>query len=57
MTGALTGIFQNLTLQQRFGENVGHLLDPNHASILKSAAAAATGQTSECFSLPFTFIA
>ncbi|KAG6739332.1 hypothetical protein POTOM_056926 [Populus tomentosa] len=33
-------------MKQRFGENVGHLLDPNHASILKSAAAA-TGQTSE----------
>ncbi|CAK9179219.1 unnamed protein product [Ilex paraguariensis] len=27
-------------LKQRFGENVGQLLDPNHASILKSAAAA-----------------
>lgn len=26
--------------QQRFGDNVGQLLDPNHASILKSAAAA-----------------
>jgi len=23
--------------QQRFGENVGQLLDPNHASMLKSA--------------------
>lgn len=31
-------------LQQRFGENVGQLLDANHASILKSAAA--TGQPS-----------
>ncbi|XP_022892870.1 transcriptional corepressor LEUNIG isoform X1 [Olea europaea var. sylvestris] len=27
-------------LKQRFGDNVGQLLDPNHASILKSAAAA-----------------
>jgi len=26
-------------IQQRFGENMGQLLDPNHASILKSAAA------------------
>lgn len=25
-------------LKQRFGENVGHLLDPNHASMLKSVA-------------------
>ncbi|KAB5513956.1 hypothetical protein DKX38_027862 [Salix brachista] len=33
-------------MQQRFGENVGHLLDPNHASLLKSAASA-TGQPSE----------
>ncbi|KAL2548242.1 Transcriptional corepressor LEUNIG [Forsythia ovata] len=33
-------------LKQRFGENVGHLLDQNHASILKSVAAAgqASGQ-------------
>ncbi|KAJ6862356.1 hypothetical protein NC652_039255 [Populus alba x Populus x berolinensis] len=37
---------QDAAMKQRFGENVGHLLDPNHASILKSAAAA-TGQTSE----------
>lgn len=27
-------------MKQRFGDNVGQLLDPNHASILKSAAAA-----------------
>ncbi|KAG6409643.1 hypothetical protein SASPL_127684 [Salvia splendens] len=27
-------------LKQRFGDNVGQLLDPNHASILKSAAGA-----------------
>ncbi|XP_043699670.1 transcriptional corepressor LEUNIG isoform X6 [Telopea speciosissima] len=27
-------------LQQRFGDNVGQLLDPNHSSMLKSAAAA-----------------
>lgn len=43
-------------LQQRFGDNVGQLLDQNHASILKSAAA--TGQPSGCFSLrlnPYTF--
>ncbi|KAK7851010.1 transcriptional corepressor leunig, partial [Quercus suber] len=32
------------SLQQRFGDNVGQLLDPNNASILKSAAA--TGQPS-----------
>lgn len=25
------------SFQQRFGENVGQLLDPNHASMLKSA--------------------
>ncbi|KAI8004254.1 Transcriptional corepressor LEUNIG [Camellia lanceoleosa] len=33
-------------MKQRFGENMGQLLDPNHASILKSAAAAgqASGQ-------------
>ncbi|KAJ1410995.1 WD40/YVTN repeat-like-containing domain superfamily [Sesbania bispinosa] len=31
-------------MKQRFGENMGQLLDPNHASILKSAAA--TGQPS-----------
>ncbi|THG18504.1 hypothetical protein TEA_022717 [Camellia sinensis var. sinensis] len=33
-------------IEQRFGENMGQLLDPNHASILKSAAAAgqASGQ-------------
>uniref|UniRef100_A0A2P2MDX1 Uncharacterized protein MANES_11G082800 n=1 Tax=Rhizophora mucronata TaxID=61149 RepID=A0A2P2MDX1_RHIMU len=31
-------------MKQRFSENVGQLLDPNHASILKSAAA--TGQPS-----------
>ncbi|CBI20987.3 unnamed protein product, partial [Vitis vinifera] len=28
------------TMKQRFSENVGQLLDPNHATILKSAAAA-----------------
>ncbi|KAF8400723.1 hypothetical protein HHK36_014023 [Tetracentron sinense] len=26
-------------MKQRFGDNVGHLLDPNHASMLKSAVA------------------
>ncbi|OMO80569.1 hypothetical protein COLO4_24036 [Corchorus olitorius] len=31
-------------MKQRYGENVGQLLDPNHASILKPAAA--TGQSS-----------
>lgn len=31
-------------MKQRYGENVGQLLDPNHASILKSAAA--TSQSS-----------
>lgn len=31
-------------LQQRFGDNMEQLLDPNHASLLKSAAAA--GQSS-----------
>ncbi|CAJ2643468.1 unnamed protein product [Trifolium pratense] len=31
-------------MKQRFGENMGQLLDPNHASILKSAAA--SGQPS-----------
>ncbi|KAF7817216.1 transcriptional corepressor LEUNIG-like isoform X1 [Senna tora] len=31
-------------IEQRFGENMGQLLDPNHASILKSAAA--SGQPS-----------
>lgn len=36
-----------LFLQQKFGENVGQLLDPNPASILKSAAAA--GQPSGYF--------
>ena len=30
---------QNITMQQRLGDNVGQLLDPNHASILKAAAA------------------
>lgn len=30
----------DICFQQRFGDNVGQLLDPNHASILKSAAGA-----------------
>ncbi|KAK4365753.1 hypothetical protein RND71_013633 [Anisodus tanguticus] len=33
-------------MKQRFGENVNQLLDPNHASMLKSAAAASAGQPS-----------
>ncbi|XP_052206576.1 transcriptional corepressor LEUNIG-like [Diospyros lotus] len=30
----------DVAMKQRFGENMGQLLDPNHASMLKSAAAA-----------------
>ncbi|CAN4099891.1 unnamed protein product [Withania somnifera] len=33
-------------MKQRFSENVNQLLDPNHASMLKSAAAASAGQPS-----------
>ncbi|XP_061346262.1 transcriptional corepressor LEUNIG-like [Gastrolobium bilobum] len=36
--------FDDAAMKQRFGENMGQLLDSNHASILKSAAA--TGQPS-----------
>lgn len=39
--GGILGLPSSELLQQRFGDNVGQLLDPNHASILKSAA---TGQ-------------
>ncbi|XWS27175.1 hypothetical protein CRYUN_Cryun26dG0092500 [Craigia yunnanensis] len=35
---------EDASIKQRYGENVGQLLDPNHASILKSATA--TGQPS-----------
>lgn len=35
---------EDAAMKQRFGDNVGQLLDPNHASMLKSAAA--TGQPS-----------
>ncbi|RRT58911.1 hypothetical protein B296_00046236 [Ensete ventricosum] len=41
-----------LLFLQRFGENVGQVMDPNHASMLKSAAT--PGQPSGLCDLPWT---
>ena len=39
---------------QRFGDNAGQQLDPNHASMLKSSVA--SGQHAGCFSHTSAFI-